>query len=164
MSFPLFISLFILQRLSEIFIARKNEYWLRKNGAIEYGRRHYSFIIILHSVFIASLIIEYIERTEAHFDYVFFIIFVFLIFIKIWTITSLGKYWNTKIFRIPGSQPQRKGPYKFLKHPNYVIVVLEFIFVPLVFQLYYSAVIFSLLNAIMLSIRIKEEDRIWSDQ
>ena len=163
MDFIIFISFFIIQRLSELVVAKRNEKWLRKNAAVEYGQRHYPFIVLLHTLFILSMIVEYASRSEVPMDCVFLIFFFILIVAKIWIISSLGKYWNTKIFRIPGSFPLKKGPYKFFKHPNYIIVVLEFMVVPLVFHLYYTAIIFSLLNALMLWIRISEEDKVWNN-
>jgi methyltransferase len=75
----------------------------------------------------------------------------------------LGKYWNTKIYRIPGGFPVKRGPYKFIKHPNYMEVVCEIAVIPLVFHLFYTAVIFSVLNAVMLTVRIKVEDKVWAD-
>ncbi len=162
MDFAVFISLFIVQRLSELVVARKNEKWLRQNGAVEYGQKHYPFIVLLHTFFILSLIIEYNERTDPNIDILFLVIFVFLISMKIWVISSLGKFWNTKIFRVSGTPPVRKGLYKFIRHPNYIIVVLEFIVVPFVFHLYYTALIFSILNAFILRLRIREEERVWN--
>ncbi len=161
MDFALFMAFFILQRISELFVAQKNEKWLRANGAVEYGQKHYPFIVMLHVFFILSLIIEHSQRTEVRLDVVFLILFLMLLSTKIWVIAALGKFWNTKIFRIPNTQSVKKGPYKFIKHPNYIIVVCEFIVVPLVFHLYYTAIIFSLLNAIMLRIRIRGENAVW---
>ena len=77
-------------------------------------------------------------------------------------IASLGKYWNTKILRIPGMAPIKKGAYKYFTHPNYIIVICEFIVVPMVFHLYWTAVIFSALNAVILWIRIREENEAWN--
>lgn len=163
MTFPLFISFFILQRLSELVVAKKNEKWLRASGAIEYGKTHYPLIVLLHSLFIGSMIGEFWVRPNSNFDPIFFILFIILLSLKIWIIRSLGKYWNTKILRIPGSPPIQKGLYKYVRHPNYIIVICEFIVVPMVFHLYYTAVIFTLLNAIILSIRIKVENAVWSN-
>ena len=73
---------------------------------------------------------------------------------------SLGKYWNTKILRIPDSVLISKGPYRYFKHPNYIIVVCEIFVIPLIFDLYYTAVIFSVLNGVMLKVRIKEENKV----
>jgi len=162
MDFIIFISVFILQRLSELFVARKNEKWLRSNGAVEYGKSHYPFIVLLHFSFILSMIGEYFLKGDLQIDYFFAVLFILLILAKIWVIASLGKYWNTKILRIPGMPPVTKGAYKFFKHPNYIIVVCEFIVVPLVFHLYWTAIIFSVLNAVMLSVRIRQENMVWN--
>jgi methyltransferase len=82
-----------------------------------------------------------------------------MIALKVWVISSLGKYWNTKIYRIPDARLIKKGPYIFFKHPNYAIVIAEIVVIPLIFHLYYTAIIFSLLNAIILSIRIRKENK-----
>jgi len=161
MDFVIFISIFIAQRISELLVARKNEKWLRAHGAIEYGQKHYPYVVLLHVCFILSLIFEYWQKKGVRIDFMFLYFFIILIATKIWVILSLGKYWNTKIYRIHGAAPIRKGAYKFFRHPNYVIVVLEFMVVPLVFHLYYTGIIFSLLNALMLWVRIKEEEKVW---
>jgi methyltransferase len=161
MAFAILISILILQRLLELVIARKNEKWLLKQGAVEYGQRHYLFIVILHTLFIASLIIEYSIKQATSLNILFLSIYIILVALKIWTISSLGKYWNTKIFRIPGMAPVNKGPYKFLKHPNYIIVIGEIAVFPLMFNLYFTAAVFSVLNAVMLTIRIKDENKVW---
>ncbi|MDP4231132.1 MAG: isoprenylcysteine carboxylmethyltransferase family protein [Bacteroidota bacterium] len=148
--------------MSELAVARRNEKWLRSQGALEYGKGHYPFILLLHSGFLGSLIGEYLYRREPPIDLAFLALFILLLGAKIWVISSLGRYWNTKIFRIPGSNPVRSGPYRILKHPNYVIVVLEFIVAPMVFHLYYTLLIFTVLNAIMLGVRIRVEERVWA--
>jgi len=164
MDFIIFISVFILQRLSELCVARRNEKWLLTNGAIEYGRGHYPYIVLLHFFFILSMIGEYSMRSDPHIDYFIAGLFLSLIALKIWIIASLGTYWNTKILRISGMTPIKKGPYKYFKHPNYIIVVCEFIVVPLVFHLYWTAIIFSILNAFMLLVRIQAENRVWAEK
>ena len=161
MYFIIFISLFILQRLSELYIAKKNEKWLLQQGAIEYGQSHYPFIVALHTLFIVSLITEYILRGGPLISWLFLGIFIVILSFKFWALSSLGKYWNTKIYRIPGVYPVKKGPYKFLKHPNYIEVVCEIAIIPLVFHLYYTAIIFTILNAAILGVRIRVENKVW---
>ncbi len=161
LSFILFIALVISARLVELWVARNNEIWLRKNGAIESGQNHYPFIVALHSLFIASMIAEFFSRGGTVINYGFLIAFIVLILLKIWTISSLGKYWNTRILRVPGSVFIKKGPYKYFRHPNYFIVICEIAIIPLVFGLYFTAVTFSILNAIMLMVRIREEEKVW---
>jgi len=162
MYFIPFIIFVITQRLSELYIARRNEKWLRSQGAIEYGKNHYPYIVALHTLFIISMIGEYIFRPGLSMDYIFLLLFILLLAFKFWALSSLGKYWNTKIFRVPGSGPVKKGPYKLFKHPNYFIVICEIIVIPMVFHLYYTAVIFTVLNAIMLTVRIRVENKVWA--
>ena len=162
MPFIIYITLLIIQRFSELTIARRNEKWLRSQGAIEYGREHYPFIVTMHTLFFVSMIIEYIFSPHMNINWVFLILVVMVMSFKFWALSSLGKYWNTKIFRIPGVYPVKKGPYKFLKHPNYMEVVLEIALIPLVFHLYLTAILFTILNAVMLYVRIKVEEKVWA--
>jgi methyltransferase len=162
MLFIIFILFVITQRLSELYVSRQNEKWLRSQGAIEYGQAHYPYIVALHTLFIISIIVEYIWRPNLQIDYVFLLLFILLLAFKFWALSSLGKYWNTKIFRVPGTGPVKKGPYKLFKHPNYFIVICEIIVIPMVFNLYYTAAIFTVLNAIMLTVRIRVENKVWA--
>jgi methyltransferase len=159
-AFILFISFVILLRIVELIIARSNEKWMRRNGAVEYGQAHYPFIVLLHSLFFVSLIVEYNVKESSTFFPLLAAIYLILIALKFWVITSLGKFWNTKILRIPSAILINKGPYRFVKHPNYIIVVFELLVIPLTFQLYYTTAIFTFLNAIMLFVRIREENRV----
>ena len=161
MAFIIFIVIFITQRLSELYIAKRNEKWLLSQGAIQYGQSHYPFIVAMHTLFIVSLIAEYIWRDNPPISWLFLVLVILVMLFKFWALSSLGKYWNTKIFRVPGVYPVKKGPYKFLKHPNYMEVCCEIALIPLVFHLYYTAIIFTVLNAIMLTVRITVENKVW---
>jgi methyltransferase len=163
MAFILYVSLLIVLRLTELYISARNEKWLQSRGAIEYGRGHYPFVVALHTLFIASLVTEYFLNDTPHqLNYIFLALVILVLLFKWWLMSSLGKYWNTRIYRIPGSLAVKKGPYKFIRHPNYIDVVCEIAMIPLVFHLYYTAIIFSVLNAIMLTVRIKEENKVWA--
>ena len=162
MYFILFISFLILQRLSELYISSRNEKWLLSQGAVQYGQSHYPYMVAMHTLFIVSNIAEYIWSDHSEFSSIFLILFILVLSFKFWALSSLGKYWNTKIYRIPGVYPVKKGPYKLFKHPNYMEVVLEIAIIPLVFNLYYTAIVFTVLNAIMLYVRISEENRVWA--
>lgn len=163
MPFIIFIIFLVVQRFTELYISKRNEEWLLSQGAIEYGREHYPYMVALHTLFVISLIAEYYLTGGQTMSFVFLVLFLLLLIFKYWVLSSLGKYWNTRIYRVPGAVSVRKGPYKLFKHPNYVDVVLEIAIIPLVFHLYYTAIIFSLLNAIMLSVRIRVENRVWAD-
>ncbi len=163
MYFWVFLAFLITQRLSELYIARQNEKWLLKQGAVQYGQSHYPFMVGMHTLFIVSLIVEYNLRDNTPFNYYFLLAFILVLSFKFWALSSLGKYWNTKIYRVPGVYPVKKGPYKIFKHPNYMEVVLEIAIIPMVFNLYYTAIIFSVLNVAMLHVRISVENKVWAD-
>jgi len=159
MIFILFISFIILLRLGELVYSKRNEKWLLQNQAVEYGKSHYPFIVALHVLFILSLIVEYWVKQPVSYSFYFLIFYFTLLLFKAWVILSLGKFWNTKIYHIPNAPLIKKGPYQYIKHPNYLIVIVEIAIIPLVFHLYYTAIIFSILNGIMLWVRIKEENK-----
>jgi methyltransferase len=162
MYFILFILFLVTQRLTELYISKRNAKWLLTQGAIEYGREHYPYIVALHTLFIVSLIAEYYLTGGQAISYTFLTLFILLLAFKYWILSSLGTYWNTRIYRVPGAIAVKKGPYKLFKHPNYVDVICEIAIIPLVFHLYYTAIIFSVLNAVMLSVRIKVENKVWA--
>lgn len=159
MLFSLFIIFLILLRIAELLLARSNEKWILQRGAVEYGQKHYLLIVMLHVFFFVSLIAEYLIAEPASYSLSLLLLLFIILALKIWTILSLGKFWNTKIYHIPDYPLIKKGPYRYLKHPNYILVIAEIAVIPLIFHLYYTAVLFTVLNAFMLTVRIKEENR-----
>jgi methyltransferase len=159
MIFIFFISFLILLRTGELLISKRNEKWLLQHNAVEFGKKHYRFIVALHVFFIISLIIEYFNESKNSLSLFFFTFYFFLLAGKTWIISTLGKFWNTKIYRVPSIPLIKKGPYKYCKHPNYLIVIAEIAVIPLIFQLYYTANVFTILNAIILWVRIKQENK-----
>src|SRR5690625_1420750 len=157
--FYLIFSVVILQRILELKIAQKNERWMKARSGIEVGRKHYPLFIYLHILFFVSLYYEVIKKELIVFQIVFFIIFVIAQIGRFWCITSLGKFWNTKIIVIPNVIMIRKGPYRWIKHPNYVIVFIELFSLPLTFNAYIVAIIFPILHILLLLIRIPEEEK-----
>jgi len=160
MIFILFISFVILIRFAELIHSNRNEKWLLENGAFEYGQKHYPFIVLLHLLFILSLIVEYTISHPVTYSILLMILYFLILGVKVWVIFTLGKYWNTKIYHIPDTPVIRKGIYLYFKHPNYLIVIIEVALIPSIFHLYYTAIIFSILNLIMLSVRIKVENKV----
>ena len=159
MTFILFVSFVILLRIGELLLSKRNEKWLLRNDAVEYGNEHYPFIVALHVVFILSLILEYSTRQPTSYSLFFLIVYFLLLAFKSWVMLSLGKFWNTKIYRIADVPLITKGPYKYFKHPNYLVVIGEIAVIPLAFHLYYTTLTFTVLNTIMLTVRIKEENK-----
>ncbi|SDL92876.1 isoprenylcysteine carboxyl methyltransferase family protein [Bacillus sp. OK048] len=159
--FFLFISVIIIQRLIELMIARKNEKWMKEQGALEFGTNHYPFIVLMHSLFFLVLVFEKIafSRELAPIWPLLAAVFIFAQLMRVWAISSLGRYWNTKIIVLPNVDVVRKGPYRFIKHPNYLVVSIELLVVPLFYGAFVTACLFTLLNILMLSVRIPAEER-----
>lgn len=159
--FYVFFTIIILQRLCEMIIAKRNEKWMRENGAQEFGQNHYPLIVFIHTMFFIVFFLEvYIWQNRLSPVWpIVLSIFMMTQLIRVWAITSLGRYWNTKIIVLPGAKMVNKGPYQFLKHPNYLVVTIEFIVIPLMFEAYFTAFFFSLLNGIILRIRIAAEEK-----
>lgn len=167
--FYLFLCLIVAQRLTELWIARRNEQWMKEKGAREFGQNHYPIMILIHCGFFVSLSLEVLllHKQLSALSYLFFTLFLIAQFIRIWIIATLGKYWNTKIIVLPNTSLIAKGPYKYMKHPNYLIVTLEFILIPLMFHAYYTLILFSLLNTVILRVRIPLEEKVlreWTKQ
>lgn len=160
MVFTVFILFVLLLRIGELLLARRNERWLLQHGAVEYGTSHYGYMVMLHLLFFISLIGEYNFTSTGYYSVPLMVLYFILLAFKAWTVLSLGKFWNTKIYHISGYPLVKKGPYRFMKHPNYVIVIAEIALIPLIFHLYFTAVVFSLLNGLMLYVRIREENKV----
>jgi len=166
----LFIGLFlfiVFQRIVELRIAKKNEQLLKAKGAIEYGQTHYKYIVILHVLFLVSFFIESIVKGVQLATWWWVALFIFVVAqaMRVWTLRSLGMYWNTKIIVLPKANVIRKGPYRFLRHPNYVIVAIELLSLPLMFQAYVTATVFSIANlCILMLVRIPAEENALREQ
>ena len=161
MYFILFFTVLVIQRVIELIIAKTNEKWMKENGAIEYGQNHYKFMVFIHFAFFVSLLIEGgMFHTSVHSQWPLLLsVFILTQIGRIWVIFSLGRYWNTKIIVLPNANVVSKGPFKYFKHPNYVIVTIELVIIPLLFNAYWTLCIFALLNQIILAIRIPLEER-----
>lgn len=155
------VALVAMQRLLELFLARRNERKMHAKGAVERGRDHYPFIVALHSLWLVSTLVEGILRGPEFPPYWPVPLALFLLAqpLRYWAIFSLGENWNTKILVVPGAKPVRGGPYRYLNHPNYVVVVVEILAFPLVFGAWLTALVFTALNAALLCVRIREENR-----
>jgi methyltransferase len=158
--FIIFITVVIVQRISELILAKNNEKYLKSNGAIEYDKRGYKYIVLMHNLFFISVITEFVFLGRQLNEYwkVLIIIFICTQLLRYWAIFTLGKRWNTKILVLPNTEPIRSGLYKYLRHPNYIAIIIEIAVIPLLFSCYYTAVVFSILNLIVLKRRIRIEE------
>jgi methyltransferase len=158
--FLLVLCFVFLQRIAELVIAKKNALYLRSLGGYEVGAGHYPLLVLMHAGFFLSLIAEVYGRGLEAVDPALlpFAIFVVAQGLRVWILRSLGRYWNTRIFVVPGSEPVVRGPYRFLRHPNYVVVALELFTLPLAFGAVVTAVVFTVLNFAVLRVRIRVEE------
>lgn len=145
-----------LQRVAELVIAHRNTRRLLARGAVESGAEHYPIIVGLHAAWLAGLWWVAWDRPVHP---VLLGLYLVVVALRIWTMASLGERWTTRIITLAGAPLVRRGPYRFLPHPNYVVVAAEVALLPLAFGLITYAVVFSALNASVLWVRIRAEDR-----
>jgi methyltransferase len=157
MTWPAYVilALVTLQRLGELWLAERNTRRLLAKGAFEAGRNHYVFVVAVHAAWLASL---WLLGPGPPIQILPLVIYIALQLARIWVIATLGERWTTRIIILPGAPLVREGPYRWLDHPNYLIVVAEIAVLPLVFGLPVVAAFFSALNAIILWVRIREEN------
>lgn len=153
--FHVVLGLVVLQRLAELILAQRNTRRLTAKGAVEVGRGHYPLIVALHAAWIAVLALT--VPADAPASWPLLGLFLVLQAARIWVIASLGPYWTTRIITLTAAPLVRRGPYRWLRHPNYLVVVLEIAVLPLAFGAVWIALVFSLLNAVLLWHRIRVE-------
>jgi methyltransferase len=146
----------LAQRLVELWIARRNTERLVAQGAVEVAPEHYHYFVVLHASWLAALVL--LTPENASVNSFWLAVFVLLQIGRVWVMASLGRFWTTRILTIPETPLVTTGPYRYLRHPNYVIVAAEIAALPLVFGHWEMAVVFSGLNAILLWIRIRAEN------
>ena len=152
------VLLVALQRLAELAYARRNTRRLLAEGAREAGAGHYPHMVSLHAAWLVALL--FLVPADASVDWGLLALFLSLQAGRVWVIASLGRYWTTRVITLPEAPLVRRGPYRFLRHPNYLIVVAEIAVLPLAFGAWQLALVFTLLNAALLAWRIRIEDRV----
>lgn len=150
------LALITVQRLGELWLSNRNTKRLLAQGAHEVGASHYPLMIMMHGAWIGSL--WWLAPFEA-IDWFWLGIFIILQAARVWMFVSLGERWTTRIIVLPRAPLVRKGLYRYVDHPNYLIVIGEIASLPLAFGLWKIALLFSVLNGAVLSVRIREENR-----
>ncbi len=156
------VTFIIVQRLLELRHANRNLAWALANGGKEFAPEHYPFMVALHSGWVLALLLEGWWRGAvlSSFWWLWLGLFIIAQVLRYIIISSLGKLWNTRIIIVPNAKLVRSGIYSFFKHPNYMVVALELMVTPLIFNAWLTAIVFSVLNAILLlGFRIPAEDR-----
>jgi methyltransferase len=150
----LLLGMVTVERIAELYLARRNTAALLAKGAVEFAPRHYPAIVAMHGLWLASL---WIFGATRAIDPTWLAVFLSLQVLRAWVLMTLGSRWTTRIIVLPGAPLVSHGPYRILSHPNYVVVVGEIAALPLCLGLPWVALIFSGVNAILLSIRIHAE-------
>lgn len=151
----LVVVLVAAQRLAELVVARRNTARLLAEGGIEHGRAHYPAIVALHAAWLAALAV----LAPGPVDLGWLAGFAVLQAGRVWVLASLGRYWTTRIVTLPAAPLVRRGPYRWVRHPNYLVVLLEIPVLALALGLPWAALGFGIANAAMLAWRIRIEDR-----
>jgi methyltransferase len=151
------LGLVALQRLAELLYSARNTRRLLARGGVEAGAVQYPLIVVLHAAWLASMALLIPPATPP--NWALLALYLLIQPLRIWTIATLGDYWTTRIITVPGAPLVRGGPYRFFRHPNYIVVCAEIAILPLAFGATEIAIIFSILNASLLSWRIRVEER-----
>lgn len=149
------VGLVAIQRVLELWVARRNTRRLLASGGHEVGAGHYPLFVMLHGAWLATLFL--LVPADAPVGWVWIAAFVVLQIGRLWVIVTLGRYWTTRIITVPGAPLVRHGLYRFVHHPNYWIVSLELPLLPVAFGCWDLAVLFCVLNLALLRHRIRLE-------
>jgi len=149
------LALVIAQRIVELAWARRNTRRLLARGAVEVGARHYPLFIALHGGWLLAIATTVDPATPINWSWA--VGYLLIEGARLWVMVSLGAYFTTRIITLPGAALVRRGPYRYVAHPNYMVVVAEIIALPMIFGAVWIAVVFSLLNAALLFHRIRLE-------
>lgn len=150
-----------LERLGELVISKRNARWSFDRGGVETGRGHYPFMVVLHTGLLVACLVEVLllDRPFLHWlGWPALALVVAAQSLRWWCIATLGAQWNTRVIVVPGLPLVAKGPYRFMRHPNYVAVVVEGVALPLVHSAWLTALAFTALNAPLLLVRLRAEE------
>ncbi len=156
-----FLGLIALERLVELLLSRRNEVWVKSKGGQEFGRKHFGFMKVLHLTFLLSCAGEVVflgRPFHPELGLPMFTLVLVAQVLRYWSVFTLGRLWNVRVFVLPGAPLVTEGPYRYLRHPNYLAVILECFAIPLVHSAWITATAFTLLNGLLLKARIRCEE------
>jgi methyltransferase len=152
------LALVLLQRVTELVWARRNTVRLRQMGGVEADKEGYPYFVLLHAGWLVSLVLFIPAATPPVWPLIGF--FALLQLGRLWVISSLGRYWTTRIVTVPGTSLVQFGPFRWFRHPNYLVVIAEIAVLPLAFGAVWIAVLFSALNLVLIRRRIRIEESV----
>lgn len=162
------------ERIVELLLSRRNARIALARGGVESGAAHFRWMTVLHALFLPACAIEaYLWTVHRGHDWIvspthlssrlFLLLALSAQGLRWWAIGALGWRWNVRVIVTPGEPPVRRGPYRFVRHPNYLAVIFEMLAIPLVHGAFLTALVFSALNAVVLRLRIRDEERALGD-
>jgi methyltransferase len=160
-AFVVVVALVALERLAELVVSRRNAAWSMERGGRETGQGHYVVMVVLHSGFLVAMLVEAVVRRPDVASTLAWSMLALVLAaqaLRWWCILTLGPRWNTRVIVVPGLAPVVAGPYRLLRHPNYVAVVVEGAALPLVHGCWITAIGFTVANALLLRVRIRVEN------
>jgi methyltransferase len=161
-AFTVLVALVGVERLAELVVSVRNAAWSRERGGVETGSGHYPFMVVLHTGLLVGALVEAWVRqpdVPAWLAWSMTLVVLASQALRWWCIATLGRRWNTRVIVVPGMPPVDRGPYRWLRHPNYVAVVVEGAALPLVHAAWITALVFTVLNAGLLAVRIRVEEQ-----
>ena len=160
-AFTVLVLLVGLERLAELVVSKRNAAWSLGRGGVETGQGHFPAMVVLHTALLAGALVEAWVRRPAVPSVLAWTMLALVLAsqaLRWWCITTLGPRWNTRVIVVPGMAPVTSGPYRIFSHPNYVAVVVEGVALPLVHAAWVTAVVFTVLNALLLTVRLRCEN------
>lgn len=159
--FLILMGLIALERLAELIVAKRNAAWSFARGAKEFGQGHYPFMVVLHVFLLVSCVVEVCFWNRPYLPIVSPLCLALVLScqaMRWWVIYTLGPLWNTRVIVVPGGVRVQHGPFRWLKHPNYFAVIIEGMTLPLCHGAWFTALVFSIANAALLTVRIRCEE------
>jgi methyltransferase len=156
-----FIAFVVVERLFELVLSTRNARRVFAEGGKELGQRHFKVMTVLHTLFLVACVAEVLlldRPFPSTLGWVALAVAIAAQGLRYWAILTLGYRWNTRIIFLPGAAPVTSGPYRFIRHPNYLAVIMELAAVPLIHGAYLTSIVFTFANALMLLVRIRAEE------
>ena len=151
-----------LERLGEMVVSKRHATWAFARGGVESGRGHFPVMVLLHTALLVGAVVEVVAADRPFLPLLGWFMLTLAVLaqgLRWWCITTLGPQWNTRVIVVPGAPLVAAGPYRLMRHPNYVAVVVEGIALPLVHTAWVTAAAFTILNIVLLSVRVRVEER-----
>lgn len=161
-AYAVLVALVAVERVAELVVSKRHAAWAFARGGMEYGRRHYPVMAAVHAALLVSCVVEVAVADRPFVPWLGWPMLALVILtqgMRWWCIATLGRQWNTRVIVVPGMPLVTSGPYRWLRHPNYVAVTVEVAALPLVHTAWVTALVFSAANAALLAVRIPVESR-----